>query len=101
MSSKRKSKRTLEKANGHWSGVEKGQKFEVTFQDTDTVGPNTKLPVGQVCVCVCVCVRVCVCVCVCVCACACGCGYVCVCVCVCVFVCLCVCVCVCVCVKYV
>ena len=66
MSSKGKGKRILEKGDGHWSCVEKGQKFDLTFKDTDTVGSNTKLPVGQVCVCVCVCVSVCVWVCVCV-----------------------------------
>jgi len=48
MSSKGKGKRILEKGDGHWSCVEKGQKFDLTFKDTDTVGSNTKLPVGQV-----------------------------------------------------
>jgi len=45
MSSKgAKASKAVDKGDGHWSGVGKGEKFTVTFQKTDTVGSNTTLP---------------------------------------------------------
>ena len=40
------------RTEGHWSGVEPGERFFVTFKETDTVGPNTIIPVGKVRLCV-------------------------------------------------
>jgi len=49
MSSKgAKASKAVDKGDGHWSGVGKGEKFVVTYTNTDTVGSNTTLPLGKV-----------------------------------------------------
>ena len=53
MSSERaKGDKAVDNGDGHWSGVGKGENFTVIFKNTDTVGSNTIMPLGKVCLCV-------------------------------------------------